>query len=130
MWDVKSVPQRWEHGKWRDPDSSNPMINGLGVGIPDGKYLLVDLGFSQHWAGFRLLLEAGQVFGSNWRATAQRLHSPPLGFHSPFRKKASGKSKPGLRKREPAPCALRLLWTKKCLSLSTLLNFLMEGNAF
>ena len=64
----------------------------------------VDLGVSQHWAGFRLFLEAGQVFGHNWRAKAQRLHPLPLGFQGPFRKnKISGKASPGLKKRSQLP---------------------------
>lgn len=47
----------------------------------------VDLGVSQHWAGFRLFLEAGQVFGSNGEATAQSPFLPPLRLKGPFRRK-------------------------------------------
>lgn len=48
----------------------------------------VDLGVSQHWAGFRLFLEERQVFGSTLGATAQRPRLPLLGFKGPFNQKS------------------------------------------
>lgn len=44
----------------------------MGGGLVVNTYC-VDLGVSQHWAGFRLFLDAGQVFGSKGGERGQQL---------------------------------------------------------